>query len=324
MNKRLQLVLGFVVSAGALWASLAHANMHALGHALWKGHYGWLIPVFFLMNLSFLFRAFFWKTTLSVRHHVSIGHLFSSVIVGVMANNILPFRAGELVRIAYTRKVEGIGAPILLTTVFLERFFDVTMLTVVLFLDLWVAGGKTLRTPAIVLSTLVVAFFAGGWLLVRSHHALLPRFLKLFSRWPLFKDRLGRISVMAIEGFSSLTSFRELMVLFSISFGIWLGGLVSCYFFLLVFDLTADPVKMSLSLLLYTSLAFLVPASPGSVGVVQLATVYALRGYHVDDSRALALSVVFQVVPFLFTMVAGWYFIHRDKFSLFGKREEGG
>ncbi len=321
MKKRFQLFIGFAISAAALWASLAHANMRELGHALWRGHYGWLIPIFLMMNFSFFLRAFFWKTTLSVRHRVSLGHLFSSVIVGVMANNILPFRAGELVRIAYTRQVEGIGAPILLTTVFMERFFDVTMLTCVVFLDLFLVGGSDLRTPAIVLASSVAGFFLGGAFLIRRHSSVFSLFLGFFSRWPAFRDRLGKVLTTAVEGFSSLTSIRETMTLFLLSFGIWSGSLVSCYFFLKIFDLSIDPLPMTLSLLLYTSLAFLVPASPGGVGVVQLATVYALRGYHVDDSRSLALSVVFQIVPFLFTMVAGWYFIHRDHFSLFGKRE---
>ena len=321
MKKRIQLFLGFAVSGVALWASLAHANMRELGHALWRGHYGWLIPIFLLMNVSFLLRAFFWKTTLSVRHRVSVGHLFSSVIVGVMANNILPFRAGELVRIAYTRQVEGIGAPILLTTVFMERFFDVTMLTFVIFIDLFLVGGSNLRTPAIILACVVGGFFLGGTILIRKHLSVFSVILGFFERVPAFRDRLRKVLMTAVDGFSSLRSIRETFTLFLLSFGIWMGSLASCYFFLRIFDLSMDPVPMSLSLLLYTSLAFLVPASPGGVGVVQLATVYALRGYHVGDSRSLALSVVFQIVPFLFTMVAGWYFIHRDHFSLFGKRE---
>jgi hypothetical protein len=314
-------MMGFAVSAAALWASLAHANIRELGHALWRGHYGWLIPIFLLMNLSFLLRAFFWKTTLSVRHRVSVGHLYSSVIVGVMANNILPFRAGELVRIAYTRQIEGIAVPILLTTVFMERFFDVTMLTGVIFLDLFLVGGSTLRTPAIVLGCIVLGFFLGGAVLIRRHLSFFSVFLGFFSRWPAFRDRLQNVLITAMDGFSSLRSIRETITLFLLSLGIWIGSLVSCYFFLRIFDISMDPVPMTLSLLLYTSLAFLVPASPGGIGVVQLATVYALRGYHVEDSRSLALSVVFQIVPFLFTMVAGWYFIHRDHFSLFGNRE---
>lgn len=80
------------------------------------------------------------------------------------------------------------------------------------------------------------------------------------------------------------------------------------------------PVMMSLSLLLFTNLALVIPSSPGGIGVVQFATLYAMRLFGVRNEEALALSVVYQVVPFIFTTTLGWYFIHRQHMSLFDRK----
>ena len=73
-GKHLHLLAGLLVSFLALWISFRHVNFTLLFHLLWKGHYGWLVPILLLMNVSIFFRALFWRTTLSVVKRVSPFH----------------------------------------------------------------------------------------------------------------------------------------------------------------------------------------------------------------------------------------------------------
>ena len=320
-SKKLQLLFGVLVSLLALWFSFRNANPALLMHLLWKGHYGWVLPILILMNVSFFFRALFWGTTLSVTKRVSPLHLYSSILVGYMGNNILPFRGGEVVRLMYTRKLEKISSAVLLSTIFLERFFDVLLLTLVLFLFFLLHGSSGIGKKAFVLgiSTSIVFLVL---VLIARYRMVLIGFLKKRTGFDsrTIGGKIAGTSEKLLHGLSILASPQQMVILFFLSFTVWALTLFGCYFYLRIFDLDMHPVMMSLSLLLFTNLALVIPSSPGGIGVVQFATLYAMRLFGVRDEEALALSVVYQVVPFIFTTTLGWYFIHRQHMSLFDRK----
>lgn len=320
-GKHLHLLAGLLVSFLALWISFRHVNFTLLFHLLWKGHYGWLVPILLLMNVSIFFRALFWRTTLSVVKRVSPFHLYSSIIVGYMANNILPFRGGEMVRLLYTRRIEKISSAILFSTIFLERFFDVVLLTVILFLFFLLHGASDIREKLFILGGATSTIFFALLLLVRFRSHFIRFLLGMTGRQPeTLWSRMAQTMEKLLHGLSTLASPRHLLILFAMSFIVWAMSLGGCYFYLRIFDLDIHPVMMSLSLLLFTNLALVIPSSPGGIGVIQFATLYAMRIFGVGDEEALALSVIYQLVPFVFTTILGWTFIHRQHMSLFDRK----
>jgi uncharacterized membrane protein YbhN (UPF0104 family) len=60
-----------------------------------------------------------------------------------------------------------------------------------------------------------------------------------------------------------------------------------------------------------TVLAVTLPAAPGFFGTIQLAFVLALAPYGVVESDALAGSIIFHIISYLFVMVAGVVALHR-------------
>lgn len=320
-RRHLHLTGGVLISLLALWYSFRNVRFPLLFHALWKGHYGWLLPVLLLMNASFLFRALFWRTTLSVSRKVSIGHLYSSILVGYMGNNLLPFRGGEMVRLLYTNRLEKISLAVLFSTIFLERFFDVILLTTILFLFFLLHGTDRYAGKGMILGGVIVLMFFSLLALVHFRKQLVSLLLRVCS--PEDGGFRGKIAGMAekiLHGLSSLASPRHLAALFGISTIVWSMGLLGCYFYLKIFDLDMHPVPMSVAFLLFTNLALLLPSSPGGIGVIQFATLYSMRLFGVQDEQAIALSVIYQLVPFIFTTMMGWYFIHRQHMSLFDRR----
>ena len=319
-RRSLHLAIGLGISALTLWLALRHVRFSLLFHALWKGHYGWLLPIVLLMNVMFLGRAFFWKATLSVTKKVGIGHLYSSIVVGYMANNLLPFRGGEMVRLLYTHRLERISTAVLFSTIFLERFFDVIWLTLILFLYILVHGAEGFAPKAAYLGAVMLGISFVLLLAVHSRTFLVNLAKKVLSpNRKGWREKAAGGFERAMLGLSSLESPVVLARLFIVSGIVWGTGLATGYFYLRIFDLDAQPVLMTVSFYLFTNLAFLLPSSPGAIGVIQFAAVYAMRQFGVSDERAIALSVVYQLVPFLFTTLLGWMFIHRQHISLFDR-----
>ena len=128
------LLIALAISGAAFFLAFRHVSLHRLGHVLWKGHYGWLLPATVLLLLIYALRSLFWRQTLSVTRKVPYASLYSSVVVGYMANYVLPFRAGEMIRALYARKRENLPLPLLLSTIFVERLFDLISLSLLLYI----------------------------------------------------------------------------------------------------------------------------------------------------------------------------------------------
>jgi uncharacterized protein (TIRG00374 family) len=323
-KKILSLSLALGISGIALFFALRDVSLPHLGHVLWKGHYGWLLPATILLLVIYGLRAFFWRQTLSVTRVVPLFHLYSSVVVGYMANNILPFRGGEMVRALYTRKIEHLPLPVLLSTIFIERLFDLVSLSLVLFLFLTTAG-QPVGSKSLWLIGGTFALFLGLYALVRGRGKILgflDRSLLPLVQGHRLAVRILKLLEQVLHGFSSLTSPLLLLRLFLTSLLIWSLTLVFTWLCLLMFDITAHPVEMTLAFLVFTNLALLIPSSPGGIGVIQLAAVYALAPYHVPADRAIALSLVGQALSIALTGVLGYYFITRSHLSLAQMRHQ--
>lgn len=314
----LNISLAIGISGAALFFALRHVSLRSLGHILWKGHYGWLLPATFLLLAIYGVRALFWRQTLSVTRKVSYPSLYASVVVGFMANSILPFRAGEMVRALYARRLENLPLPLLLSTILIERLFDLLSLSLLLFLYL-VSGGQGIggKSAWIIGGTVVLflglsALVYGRLLVVR----FLERTLLPLARGHRFAKKLVLTAEQALLGLSSITSPVLLFRLFLTSLAIWSLTLLLTWFTLITFDVTQSPVRVTLAFLVFTNLAMLIPSSPGGIGVFQLAAVYALSPFHVPADRAVALSLVNQALVISVTGILGYIFVTRSHVSL--------
>ena len=82
-------------------------------------------------------RAFRWHVLLRPVCDISTRDVFPVMIIGYAANNVLPFRAGELVRAWVLEQRYGVRKTAALATIAVERLFDgLTML-------LFVGGAAT-------------------------------------------------------------------------------------------------------------------------------------------------------------------------------------
>src|SRR5512139_2864588 len=67
-----------------------------------------LVPAVASTLLSYYLRAWRWKLLLEVEKDASMRNLFTATTIGYMANNLLPARVGELVRVYVLGEREGI------------------------------------------------------------------------------------------------------------------------------------------------------------------------------------------------------------------------
>ncbi len=102
-----------------------------LGVAFREAKYIYIFPAIALMFISHYFRTIRWSVLISPIKKVSLLNLFSAIMIGFMANNVLPARLGEVIRPVMIARKEKIKVSTSFATVVMERVFDILGIIVI-------------------------------------------------------------------------------------------------------------------------------------------------------------------------------------------------
>ena len=312
-SNRILLGLGF--SGLLLVLFFTTLDFKQLITALLGANYIYLIPSILFYFLGVLVRALRLQILLRPVKNLSIGRLYPVVVIGYMANNLLPLRLGELVRSYYLGEREGISKTVGLATILLERIFDALILLcfiaiTAIFLPLApiLKGlGLSVGLPWILLTVTLSAPFliVFGFLFILSKYPeqVQKLVLLLTSKLPLRISKASSELVgLFIYGLSTLKNPKQLPILVSLSIPIWLFE--AMLFFLIFFSFGFQELfegiwQMLLIAVLITSIANIgasLPSSPGGIGLFELfaresLVLLSIVGLDRASSGAYALTV---------------------------------
>jgi uncharacterized protein (TIRG00374 family) len=248
--------------------------------------------------------------------------LWHAVAIGFMANNLLPFRAGELVRTFAATRLAGARFSAVLSSIAVERIFDglavVALLTLALLVsdlppDVAVAGvsihhaaqvAGAMGLAALVAAVLVVAFPLAAERLVRR---LLPA--------GRFTEKIVALLEGIRHGLAVLRSPTRLAGVIFWSLAVWL---VNAWAFYVGFDAFGISVSFAGALLLQGVLIFgiTVQLTPGFVGQFEAAIVAALALYQVPNALASSYAIAFHATTFLPIILLGAWSLARTPVEL--------
>jgi uncharacterized protein (TIRG00374 family) len=242
-------------------------------------------------------------------------HLFRALLIGYMGNNLLPLRAGELVRIyVVTRRGQHFGTTF--ATVVVERILDgLAVGLIVAGLLLVVPLPTNLRWSIFVfllidlIGILVLVAIAATPEVCRG---LIER---LFHRLGWLERRLLSLLDIMIEGLRGLRAARHTGPIVAYSIGLWLFLALSFWSALHAAHLDL-PLAAAWTLLAFLGLGVSLPSSPGFVGVIQAATVLALALFAVPRTEALSFSLLLHASQFFPITIIGLLYLLVEHVSL--------
>ncbi len=313
----LRVWLGFGISLVFLFFAFRGQDYGEIWQALQDAEYRWVLPSLVAYFIGVYLRSARWRYLLRSVSDVPTRSLFPVVVIGYLANNVLPLRAGELVR-SYALSVRfGVRKTTALATIAVERLFDgLTMLLFMLIASLSISvTGRlqivTLSASAIfgVILTVLVLFVAIPGLREWS--------VRMVVRW--LPGRVGpRVEEMALAFFSGLGILRQRSDLARVGGLSVLAWLCEASMYLLIaqgFDLNISPLAV-LMVTAAANLATLVPSSPGYVGPFEWGVSLVLVGA-LGKTEELALSYAIAVHAALYfpVVLLGLFFWWRQSFS---------
>jgi uncharacterized protein (TIRG00374 family) len=293
-------LLGLAISIGAGWLALRHVSLHEVWQALQDANYWYLVPAFAALGAGIVFRVERWRAMFPTPDRPGFMATFWALVLGLFANNVLPARLGEIARMAALSRETGLRRTQVLTTIVVERVFDLAALGLIAAVTLPLVPAGSLRRNLWIAVAVIFVVIAIILLGVAS-----TRVRSLVRRLPVIGGERGERTVASLRaGIDSLHDKRVAAIVMGWSLASWAALALSNYFVLSMFD-TGAPWEAAVLALLATNLAMVVPSSAASIGVFEVAAKASLTAYGVPGALALSFALVLHAVNILPTLPLG-------------------
>ncbi len=306
---------GIVISVGLLAWALRDVSLEEVIRHILSSRPGPLAAAVVLATLTFPLRLLRWRLLLRNERGEPYpsGPLWHAIALGFMGNNLLPLRAGELIRSYTAARLAGARFTTVISSVAVERIFDaltvVALLTVALLNpdlpgSLTVGGtsvaqlarlGGVIGVVALLAAILVVAAPLAAERLVRR---LLPH--------ARVADRIVDLIEGVRQGLVVLRSPGRLVGVVLWSLVLWLVNALAFYVGFAAFDI---PVSYTGALLLQglLVLGISIPSTPGFFGPFEAVIVAVLALYGIPRGLAFSYAIAFHVTTFVpITLLGLW------------------
>lgn len=299
-------------------------DFNQLAAALKSMNYRYLFPALLLTFASYLLRAVRWKYLLIKEKNIPLSSLYPATIIGYMANNILPARLGEFIRAYTLAGKEHLAAPSVFASLVIDRLFDgftvLAMLILTLFIMDFPAGMQDAETVIRLGGVITFAFycFVIMFLLVLKHRANVAFLFvsRLLSPFPArMAEQINTMLHSFIGGLRLSTKTSHLLALAVCSIGVWAFCVIPVDLILKSFSIHL-PITASMFIMVLLVFAVMVPASPGYIGTYHYACFKGLSVFGVPESAALSIALVMHAMGFFPVIVAGFYYLWKDRINL--------
>jgi uncharacterized protein (TIRG00374 family) len=323
-RRTLSAVIGVALAVALLVWALRGVHLSEVMRHLRNARLAPLVAAVVIATLTYPIRLVRWRLLLRAPDGGALPAtpLWHAVAIGFMANNTLPFRAGELVRLLAASRLAKVRFSTVLSSVAVERIFD--GLTVVALLSMALlasdlppdvaVGGVSLRHVAQVTGVLGAAALLGA-LLVVAFPLAAERVVRRVLPSGRFADRLVALIEGLRHGLTVLRSPALLAGTIVWSLILWLTNGLAFY---VAFKAFGIPVGFLGALLMQGILVFgiSVQLTPGFVGQFEAAIVAALALYRVPNDLASSYAIAFHATTFVPIILLGAWSLARTPLAL--------
>ena len=307
--KRTKLV-GFALTFAFLALVLWRVDLGEFAAALSSANYWYVGPAAVSTLAGYVVRTVRWRVLLKPSRPIPLANLFSVLMIGFMANNLLPARIGEVVRAYTLGSREGISKSYGLATIVLERLFDgITLLlffTVLSFAVPLPGWGNELA----LVSALVFGAASCGLLGLLFQRRVAFRLVSGLAR-PLpdrISARAQHVVALFITGLDVLKGRTAVVATLCLSVIVWTLEAISYFLIMQGFSLGLEGWEQlfaTVFLLVVVNIGIMLPSAPGYVGTFQFFGVLALGAFGVARELSLSVAVVSHAMQYVLVTSIG-------------------
>lgn len=311
-GKLLRWALSLVVTVVSVWLLARELDWGQVRAALAAANYAWVVVGVLAIVGTFFSRVWRWQALLW-RAGLRFWPALTALLVGQVANMVLPMRGGDLVRAAWVRPEPGTGPSEALGSVALEKVWDLLALLLcgLLLLALAPLPGWFSRSTW---STAVMVVVSGAllWAGLRWQAVLFRWVARVLALFPAGWDAalLPRLQRLA-RGLTSIQNAGASARVFLWTVVYWLCGAVAGWGVMRAFGVNTPVGALFLHVGLMVGVA--VVPTPARLGVFEGICVVALGFFDVSYDVALAIGLVLHLVVMGPPLVAAGLLVLRQR-----------
>lgn len=282
-------------SLGRIWGEIRHMD--------WR----WVAAAVGCDILVYLLHGLRWSLMLRPVGKVPFMYAVQAIYVGLFTNEVLPLRAGEIIRCFLLSKSTEIPLSVTFASALIERIFDGIWLMACFFAILHMG-----RLPGVLLNggyVLGVLIVVVGLILAYAMYAKQQSLNLVFGiAWPRWFNTL-------IEDLHLIGHSRYLYYAFIVS-GAYMMAQVLPIFMLVKANRLAVPWAASFTMMVLLRLSSVIPQAPGNLGSFQWVAARTLIMFHLASAHAKRFSLILWAVVTIPLIIIGFFALALEGVSM--------
>lgn len=310
----LKILLTFAISGACLYFAGRKIEFTKILHDLKSLQIGFVLCAALFSMVGLSIRAMRWHQVVRREKQFAFSNTFWSTAIGYLANNILPARAGEVIRSVILGLSSGIRKSLVLATALTERIIDagVLLLLAVVMLQFTDKFPPSIRDSWYLLLPIVAVILLAVFLspFIEGFLHKIPQMVPANAG---IKEKLrGLISGM-LDGIRVFHNVRLLAVFLLTTIVIWC---IDAFVFILLAQSLGSTLTIPQAIIFSAALGFAssIPSTPGFVGVFQAVAVLLLPVFGIPADRAFLLVSIAQLMGLATTGFLGgigWFVMQK-------------
>lgn len=266
-----------------------------------NANYFYIIFATLLLFVTVWLRSIRWKNLLD--SDSKIYTLFKIQMIGYFSNNVLPFRAGELLRSFLVSDKGKISKSYALGTIIMERFLDMLMLLLMTVICIFISPISDIGSFSIYYLFFIVLAIIGIFLFFFI--IISKGFIKVKMIKPFLDKFILTYKNLRFNQFLYLSLYGAI---------IWFIYWINVVLIFKAFNISTE-LYQSLLVLIVASIINSVPSLPGAIGTFHLGVELILRTFNIanDELSIYPFVTVLHLYGYISLTVAGLYYFIIDK-----------
>jgi|GEM_PF-3515670 len=248
--------------------------------------------------------AYRWYLLLLISEKARFQLIWDFTNIGYFINNIFPARLGDVVKSIMWSKAENQSKSKAIASVGMERIFDMLGLSFVFISILLIQDiAYEYRIAGSILTLIVLLILLLLFLLPKTLLKILLKYKKSKNKtilWIFSKIEL------VLNYFAQLKDLKSGILFILTTLTIWFLYVLIGYLIARIMVPEHLAWHASLLSLLIVGLSFILPTTPGNIGVYQFACVIAFGILNIDKATAIAYSIISQLSVYFLSLLLGF------------------
>jgi uncharacterized protein (TIRG00374 family) len=276
-----------------------------------------LIAALVLGMLFVVLKALRWRLMIAQQKKVPVKRVVTLYSVGQVLGIVMPALTGQVGRVVWFSRKEGLRKTYVFSTLVLEVLFDAISLIIFMFLtSLAFAFPARYRYLSFVVVGITLSVLILLYLVLHLQGRLeeIAR-CRFRDRWPGVYITCKKFIRSFTKGIELLRSRQDMVGTLLLSLAAWTVHMLVIWFLIVAFGFSL-PFAAAAVIMIINTVVLMVPITPGNAGTFEVAVSTSLAAFSVGRSDAVLFALALHLIDLLPVFGFSYLFLQMEKMTI--------